>query len=778
MRRKANPELPPRPYIPPATAAAAASIATAACIFEIGWRFALSGAVSLMPIWVPVIFGLASGGMALTGWRLRRHRGAARALGCWLLWAAAGIVLACMASCWALQARATAMQAFFSAPVSGYRFVTRGDPTLTDLGAQISADAFDSDGVKVARVRLSTGKTYERGCSLALIGRAKRLDDTDWSRSRFMRGEIAVVQSVRVTHQSKASSFDPLGAARASMLSVIGPSRDDAAALTAAVVCGRSCEFNRTSSADLFSRTGAVHLIAISGSHIAVLSALLGSLLLRMPLSPRGRTICLLLVMGVYVLFTGCSPSAVRSCSMAALGMAARLGSRRAHALSGLMLVTAALVIMTPGIVYELGFQLSVASVLFISIFGRYITCILCRCGLPPLIAEALAITICAQWATLPLAVPAFGQISLIAPLASLVLAPVMGALLVCGLVAAPLGALVPVLAPVVFVPQALARVSIFAAQLLAAVPFSSVYATMPPLMAAASCFLACALLAWWKDVRRWQLLAVVGLIAVLCAGHVLFWTRAAPACVTVLDVGQGDSILIRDGSAAMLVDAGVDDAVCSALVRNNVYRLDAVLITHWDLDHCGGVPYIVSMMPVDRLFVARGASGNVPPELASADLPPIVEVSAGDRLRIGAFNGEIVWPREPVGGLENGDSLVVDMRYERDGRRLSVLLTGDSELEQERRYAAGVGSVDVLKLGHHGSAVSVDDDLLRTLSPAVAIASAGKNNRYGHPTEKCVEAVKHFGARFLCTIDVGDVALFPDRDGVRLNVEHAGGVQ
>ena len=118
--------------------------------------------------------------------------------------------------------------------------------------------------------------------------------------------------------------------------------------------------------------------------------------------------------------------------------------------------------------------------------------------------------------------------------------------------------------------------------------------------------------------------------------------------------------------------------------------------------------------------------------------------------------------------GDGNEDSVMLSVTYERDGRSLSGLLTGDAEKDELARVieAGDVGDVDFLKVGHHGSAASIEPDEAALLSAEVAAASAGEGNRYGHPRQECVDALESSGALFLCTKDVGDVTVSPGKAG------------
>ena len=167
---------------------------------------------------------------------------------------------------------------------------------------------------------------------------------------------------------------------------------------------------------------------------------------------------------------------------MVGFTLVASWGERRGHGISALALTTMALVARDAGVVFDVGFQLSAVSVLFIQLFYRYLSYLLIRLGMPRPIAEPLSLTLCAQWGTLPITIPIFGTCSIVAPLANLVLGPVMSALLVVGLVSAPLAAIVGPLADVLLAPaDALASISVFGAQAFAGFPYASIAMAASP---------------------------------------------------------------------------------------------------------------------------------------------------------------------------------------------------------------------------------------------------------------------------------------------------------
>ena len=429
-------------------------------------------------------------------------------------------------------------------------------------------------------------------------------------------------------------------------------------------------------------------------------------------------------------------------------------------------------VLLRPTVLFEMGFQLSCASVFAILCFCPYATYALGELGVPSGVASVLSVTLCSQLATLPVTIPTFGTFSLIAPLANAVIGPVISVLLASSVVLAPCS-LVPLLRHgALVVPMIVARCALFFEQLFATVPGASVSVPPDTPLVYVVPFVLAVLLVWWPRPRARSM--AVGLLCLMLAAGVpyVYWDRCAPPSVTVLDVGQADAILVRQGIAVALVDCGLDERVVSALVRNNVHHIDVVFVTHWDEDHWGGLPDVLDQFSVGTIAVAADALDGAPAEVLNRSGVTYRQVARADTVDIGAFQARVMWPFDTVDGEGNEDSLVLLLSYAREGKSLRMLLTGDAELDQEREFVQEVGDIDVLKLGHHGSKVSVDTDLLETLKPELSIASAGEGNRYGHPSDACIDAVKEAGGAFACTIEHGDITVTPTAKGFAMRCQ------
>lgn len=770
MHVTAGCEAPVRPFIPPSALLAASMLGTCAVLVDAGWRRYVEGSETLIDgrAVAAVLIAIACGAAALLSGAGRRPGARAEGARRAARWAVAGLALGLAASVSWLSG-ADGHRDALRGTAAPYRVLVSGDASPSSRGWSFSGSIRSGSGsLPDSRVRVSAGEAHPAGTHLRAYGSLEPLPDSAWGRSRFMAGDAAVLDAKRVEALSGASGA--VSRARGAVLDAIDADADEARALCAGVVCGQTTHLSGNGASEAFSACGLSHLVAVSGGHLVLISAHIRRMLGCLRLRRSRRLIVNAAVCCAYVAFAGCAPSAVRSAAMVLASSAAALGGRRAHDLSGLSIAATAMAAADPACVFDLGFQLSAVSVLFLSLFAPYVRWHLARAGLPDALADALSCTLCAQWATIPLTVPVFGELSLISPVANIVVAPFMNCVLAAGIAVFPIAAAAPALSFLEQAAVAPARVSIFCARALAGVPAACVGAEGGwPLAAVLYGVAALAYARWDLHPGGRVRLAIISALACAAAWGVA-WTRFAPAEAVVMDVGQADAILIRDGHAAVLVDAGVDGACARALARNRVYRLDAVLVTHWDRDHYGGLDELVRTVSVDRLVVAAGAADNVPDEVRSCFNGPVEEVGRGDVLDIGGFRGTVVLPDGPVDGCDNEDSLVLRIDYPGSEGGFSMLLCGDAEAGRTGEVAAEVGDIDVLKLGHHGSKASVDDALLERLRPEVAVASAGEGNPYGHPDRECAATLRRHGVEMLCTAEAGDVAVAPTPSGPRVS--------
>lgn len=524
-------------------------------------------------------------------------------------------------------------------------------------------------------------------------------------------------------------------------------------------------------------RAGLGHLLAVSGLHVGLLAAggvLVGRLL------PRGwRWAPPLACTFAYLLLIGARPSILRASAMAAAGWVALAAGRvpaRHNALAG---IAAAMALIDPSLTSDLGFQLTVAATGGILAADGLLVTRWSR--LPRPLAQGLAASATAQLFALPWALPVFHLLSPLAPLHNLWAVPWIAATL-AGVVGWVLLALVAPAAGA----WARPRLDLLAAPATALAELPAGWWWAIPVAAgrARAVAVAVAALAVLRHPRLWPALA---LAASLCWAAARVEGRFAGPLdgsiggsaedpeLVMLDVGQGEAILLRHGAAAALVDGGgwsggglAERAVLPALARLGVRRLDALVLTHADIDHCRGLVEIASYLPVREVWSTSGEAAPCVVDLVTLPGARWRPLWAGMRRTVGGWRLDVLHPA-PGERLEGNDgSLVMRAR----ARGVGVLLTGDVETPTERALLRDVGATGleaaILKVAHHGSSTSTGAELLVAVGPRLALISAGPDNRYGHPAPSVLARLRRAGVRVLRT----------DRDGlVRLRIDRRGGL-
>ncbi len=591
-----------------------------------------------------------------------------------------------------------------------------------------------------------------------VVARGSLRDPAPWESGFLARLGIAQVL--------RASRIEPTGARRGGFQGAIDGIRDRAsstlgsgtaapeAQLLRGFVLGEDDRIDQGTVSD-FRRSGLAHLLAVSGENVALLGLLAAPILGLLGVPLRRRLAVLLALIAVYVLVTGASPSIERAGVSGAATVIATLAGRpasRRHVVALAAVVTLAL---NPRATGDPGWQLSFAAVVGIILAAAPIRDALLPAHRPAgrvrrALAEGAGVTVAATLATAPLVAASFGNASLTALPANLLALPAVAPVMWLGMLAAAL-AQVPALpvAPLVWFAGLLAAYVAQVAHWLGSPGWAQVGVPSMPAAAVAALYAAiCAgLYAALTSHRRRRSLRVgrgaLAAAAVACAAltALALGPGRSPSAglraglrVTVLDVGQGDSILLdpRRG-APILVDGGPPgDDLAGKLRAAGVAGVGAALVTHDQADHAGGVEDLLGSMPVARF----GYGVRSPRLLARARATGVrpLRLAQGSELRSGALRLDILWPpagRERGAAARAADPNTLALVGVARWHGFSMLLTADAEAEQ---VPVDPGPVDVLKVAHHGSADAGLPSLLARTSPRFAVISVGAGNRYGHP--------------------------------------------
>ncbi|HOB39344.1 MAG TPA: MBL fold metallo-hydrolase [Methanomassiliicoccaceae archaeon] len=274
-------------------------------------------------------------------------------------------------------------------------------------------------------------------------------------------------------------------------------------------------------------------------------------------------------------------------------------------------------------------------------------------------------------------------------------------------------------------------------------------------------------------DARRMRALFALLLAALIIFGVGAFGSAQSEASVlltlSVMDVGQGDSILISTSDGhAMLVDGGPADAsgrVFEAIRKAGIDKLDVLISTHPHADHIGGLACVLDGMPVGKVIdsgkvhTSKTYEGYLE-KILTKDIPFALG-RAGSSFVLGPATVKILWPSEPLADNLNDCSVVVRVIY----GKFSALLAGDIEAGSEQTLVRRklLSPAVVLKVAYHGSDTSTTSAFLSVLRPAIAIIYAGAGNSYGHPTANVLARLKASGAKVYHTDTDGTVSVRSD---------------
>jgi len=541
---------------------------------------------------------------------------------------------------------------------------------------------------------------------------------------------------------------------------------------------------------DRYADAGLVHLLSISGLHVAIVGGALLLLMGALRLPPRTAAATAVGITALYVLAIGAPPPAVRSATLFAATQFSRALQRPVSPWGGFAL-GALLPLADPRTVLDLGWQLSVAGYAAIVVAGRLGRRLPDEWqGWRAHLSRELVAGVLSTLATAPLVAWHFGRLSVIGPLSNLVAGPIISLLQ-------------PTLFAVMVLPDALGagfvvdaarpllRAMDGVAHVAAGVPGATVVVAPTAFAALLAGVGVCALLvAGWS--RAWArpltiALAALGGLVWLPDGPLALLARDRAAELHLIDVGQGDAIALRSPRGRwVLVDAGrswrggdAGRATVIPYLRRRGGALALLVLTHPHADHIGGAASVVrALRPAelrDAAFVAGSQEYRELLRTAGAVGARWQRVRPGESVDIDGLVVEFLAPdsawtaslRDP-----NEASTVVRVRY----GSVRFLLTGDAEAGEETWLLANAHdrlAADVLKTGHHGSSTSSTPAFLDAVAPRVALVSVGTANSYGHPSPEVMQRLVDRGTTVLRTDQLGSVII--RTDGTALELEAAG---
>lgn len=535
---------------------------------------------------------------------------------------------------------------------------------------------------------------------------------------------------------------------------------EDTAAFAKALLLGQTEDLDyETDTA--FQVSGVRHIVAVSGLHISILFSLVYVF--------GGKRRFFTAVVGIPVLMVfaalaGFTPSIVRACTMQVLVIMAMLLKKEYDPPTALAFSVLIMLCVNPMAITSVSLQFSAGCMVGIFLFGsriyQYLRKLLgepkgktLRSTLTNWFCGSVSVSLSAMSVTTPLCAYYFGMVSIVGVVTNLLTLWVVSLIFYGIMISCIFGAFwQPVGGGIAWMISWLIRYVQEVARLLSAIPFAAIYTcSIFTLLWLGFAYLSVTVFLLQKKKQP-------GLLAVCLTGTLILSVALSYLTpklndleITVLDVGQGQSILLRSENTCYLVDCGGDsdevvaDCVAEQLLSQGIRHLDGIILTHYDKDHAAGLPFLLTRIQADRLY-----------------LPDIADDGKIKAFLIETYPDHITWIEDAVllqeqwgtihmipgekGAAENESGLSILFQK----GNYDILITGDKNTVAERYMIQNypLPQVELLVVGHHGANSSTGFELLSTVQPANAVISVGRDNRYGHPAPNVLERLAEIGCR------------------------------
>ena len=563
---------------------------------------------------------------------------------------------------------------------------------------------------------------------------------------------------------------------------------DENAPVVKGMILGDTDSMN-TAELSMYRMAGIGHYFAVSGLHIGLLAGGIAWVFGLIGIGHKGKSVSVTVSVAVLLTLCGFTPSSIRAAFMLGMAALARLLYRRSDTVTAVALSAGIALAINPYLVYNSGFILSHGAIMTFAILNNKIVLPITRTlgERKQKVANIIAGPVLFWIATAPMSGKIFGSVATYGILSNLLCSGLLtvafglalGSLAVGGVW---LGA-----------GRVLAQVTAMVISLVKSICQWIVSLPLPEIIGIKATFLGYALVLLpvlglslrhvaGKEQRleshRW-IAAYLVVPAFICSFVTVAKVWNSPKMrATYLSVGQGDSAVMefRNG-AVMVVDGSTQyygARLLDYLQRRNIRHVDAVVLSHGHSDHGGGLLELMDLaldgkISIGKVYLSKVDGTDIARDLGQKanDLGvDVVWLGAGDSFNVAGNKVDVLWPVERHEVLidENNYSLVLRLQVGQD----SFIFTGDIESQVESFIIDYVGPCDVLKVAHHGSSTSTQDDFLKTVVPEIALISVGSNT-YGHPSSDTLDRLNQAGSYIHVTKESGALVVETNGNGCRI---------
>ena len=563
-----------------------------------------------------------------------------------------------------------------------------------------------------------------------------------------------------------------------------------------------------------FKNSNLTHMLAVSGSHFTYIIIAISFVNKGIKRKRLGQIIMIIVII-LFMNLTGNTASVVRSGIMAIYIILASIFHKRADIWTSMAVAIIIQLINNPYAIFDIGLQLSYGGVIGIVVFNKNILSKILYFDnyikinikekiqknnkykmqeinnteiklskVKKYIIEASAVTISANIVIIPIMMYHFNTISFTFLISNLIVGPILGFVVIFGFILIFLSFILnSLLMPFFFILNILISIILYIAHICANLPFSKVFVPTPNKLILVLFYLNLFTLFYYKEKNvknKKQKYSSILLIIIIIFNFIYPLADSTKKNLTInfIDVGQGDSTLIRVDNKNILIDGGGslysdsfdvgEKTLFPYLLDRGITYLDYVIVSHFDADHFQGLEYVINNIKVKNAIISSLGQNSKEFEtflnLAKKKKINIIYVKKGDSINFNNAKIEILYPDNEIinDNAKNNNALVCKLIY----NNFSMLFTGDIEEIAEKKilklYEKNKEKLraDVLKVGHHGSKTSSSYDFIKTVSPKIALIGVGKDNNFGHPNLGVIERLEKSGTTIYRTDYMGEIEL------------------
>lgn len=533
-----------------------------------------------------------------------------------------------------------------------------------------------------------------------------------------------------------------------------------------------------------FKTSNLSHMLAVSGAHVSYIILGLTYVLQNSIIGKKnGKIVCIFFLL-VFMAITNFTPSVTRACIMAVLTLFSGIVYRKSDVYTNISVAALITLIFNPYSLLDLGFQLSYGGTIGIIIFIKRIQEKKSNSKVVNYIKQMALVSIYANIIIIPIMMYHFNTVSLTFIISNIMASPILGIIVINGflfiitsITVKPLTRLIAIfIKPILSI---LIKIS----QICSKLPFSNILVVTPYMFNVISYYAI--ILYCIKSKKNNKCKIIICLLIVLILINFIIYIFPQKLRIFFIDVGQGDStLIITPDKKTVLVDGGGSDSfdvgekvLLPYLLDRRILKVDYVLISHFDTDHCGGILTIMEKVKVKNIIISEQAEHSENYErfkkLMIHKKIRLIEVKKGDKIKIGRYSEfKILFPTSRLLSENplNNNSIVAQFNY----NSFKMLFTGDIEKLAEQQILKTEKAeirADILKVAHHGSKTSSIPEFIKAVRPKIALIGVGKNNTFGHPNQQTIKNLENIKCRIYRTDLQGEIIIKIDQKG-RMNVK------